>query len=331
MANVGVGVYLETLLDEVCQGEGEDVGEQEIAVKAQKNHITVYQHVDAIQQAAADSALQNGDLEVERVKALQKGVQLPGVNRYMMPPAKDVNLRKSKQQQQERLITQDLDNFNHRKHLVTFERLLKQFQPKRSWDLKNRVYEERLDADCLRQALNESFLLDSHTLTHYDEDYDRLYLIVVFKNPPGRILRRQWFYEDKIVPNLQYFYKMKEVSDKKTYYDEDCLKLGNISEKTKYLYPNDLSLIIQRKLQYGETQINSNVFFNTSHTMGIDQNPTPFIWLRLAECGSRLVIEQTSEMASTLTLAHGLTLKFLHNGDILQQFERIPQVMKRTF
>ena len=49
------------------------------------------------------------------------------------------------------------------------------------------------------------------------------------------------------------------------------------------------------------------------------------------ECGSRLVIEQTSEMASTLTLAHGLTLKFLHNGDILQQFERIPQVMKRTF
>ena len=56
----------------------------------------MYQHVDAIQQAAADSALQNGDLEVERVKALQKGVQLPGVNRHMMPPAKDVNLRKSK-------------------------------------------------------------------------------------------------------------------------------------------------------------------------------------------------------------------------------------------
>lgn len=40
---------------------------------------------------------------------------------------------------------------------------------------------------------------------------------------------------------------MKEANTNDLFYDEDCLKLGNISEKIKYLYPNDLSLIFQRK------------------------------------------------------------------------------------
>lgn len=36
---------------------------------------------------------------------------------------------------------------------------------------------------------------------------------------------------------------MKSVNHDDLYYDEDCLKLGNISEKVKYLYPMDQALI----------------------------------------------------------------------------------------
>lgn len=43
---------------------------------------------------------------------------------------------------------------------------------------------------------------DSTRLTFYDEEYDALYLAVVYKNPPGRILRKQWKYKDRILPDF---------------------------------------------------------------------------------------------------------------------------------
>ena len=135
----------------------------------------------------------------------------------------------------------------HRRNLTIFEQMLKKHQPKRAFNIQNRIFTEQISEECLRQTLNEFYLLDSQRISHYDEEHDRLFLIIFYKNPSGRILRKQWRYNDKILPNLQYFYKMKSANHEDLFYDEDCLKLGNISEKLKYLYPNDLSLICQFK------------------------------------------------------------------------------------
>lgn len=130
---------------------------------------------------------------------------MAGLNRFELPEAMAENLRKSKQQQILRVISLDFENFRHRRNLVQFEQMLKNFQPKREWVLEDRLYVEKLSQQSLRQVLNADRLFAPNFLHFYDHTYDQFLIALVYKNPPGRILRKQWKYQDKILPNLQYF------------------------------------------------------------------------------------------------------------------------------
>jgi hypothetical protein len=68
--------------------------------------------------------------------------------------------------------------------------MLKNFQPKRDWALEDRLYVEKLTEDSLRQVVNSHRLFAPNYLQYYDHTYDKLLIALVYKNPPGRILRK---------------------------------------------------------------------------------------------------------------------------------------------
>ncbi|MFN9905480.1 MAG: hypothetical protein ACK56F_05060, partial [bacterium] len=68
--------------------------------------------------------------------------------------------------------------------------MLKNFQPKREWVMEDRVYVEKLSEESLRQVINADRLFGANYLEHYDQTYDKLLIALVYKNPPGRILRK---------------------------------------------------------------------------------------------------------------------------------------------
>jgi len=64
-----------------------------------------------------------------------------------------------------------------------------------------------------------------------------------FKNPPGRMHKKQWMNNWKVLPNLEFWIrKFKENSnnlDNKHYFELDYTIIGDINDQSKILYPND--------------------------------------------------------------------------------------------
>ena len=81
-------------------------------------------------------------------------------------------------------------------------------------------------------------------------------MAVYFRNPPGRVLRRKWSAEWRVLPNLESwvnFFKPNEVNFKNDfYYDIDYKRIGNFHERSKVMYPTDNSLIFATKYFIGD-------------------------------------------------------------------------------
>lgn len=69
---------------------------------------------------------------------------------------------------------------------------MKSEEKERDWCFLDRNYVEKLDEVALRQRLADCFVLRPDIKTQYYEREDALLLVVYFKNPPGRLCRRQW-------------------------------------------------------------------------------------------------------------------------------------------
>ena len=86
--------------------------------------------------------------------------------------------------------------------LKAFEQLLKDENPEREYDFLRRNYTEDMDQATFRQTLVEAMRLCPDVNTHYFDKEDALLVALNFKNPPGRLLRRQWTYPVKTLPDL---------------------------------------------------------------------------------------------------------------------------------
>jgi hypothetical protein len=95
-------------------------------------------------------------------------------------------------------------------------------------------------------------------VTRYNEKEDNLLLITYFRNPPGRVLRKKWSAEWRVLPNLENwinFFKTNEANLKnELFYDIDYQQIGNFHERTKVMYPTDNSLILASKYLIGEQE-----------------------------------------------------------------------------
>ena len=59
-----------------------------------------------------------------------------------------------------------------------------------------------MDASTFRQVLVEALRLCPDVNTEYFDKDDALLLALNFKNPPGRLLRRQWTCPIRTLPNI---------------------------------------------------------------------------------------------------------------------------------
>lgn len=73
---------------------------------------------------------------------------------------------------------------------MRFEEYMKEVEPEREWEFGSRVYMERHNKNTLMQTMYRLMLQDPTVVTKYNPLDDNLYVMMYFKNPPGRILRK---------------------------------------------------------------------------------------------------------------------------------------------
>lgn len=90
-------------------------------------------------------------------------------------------------------------------------------------------------------------IYEPNIISKYNDKDDSLYLAYYFKNPPGRILRKKWSTDWKVLPNLEnwinYFKNNENNLRNETYYDIDYEIIGDLNDRIKYMYPSDNSVM----------------------------------------------------------------------------------------
>jgi hypothetical protein len=108
------------------------------------------------------------------------------------------------------------------------------------------------------QTLYRILIQDPQVIAKYNEKEDNLFLALYFKNPPGRILRKKWSADWRVLPNLENwinFFKNNDQNNKnEVFYNIDYEKIGNFHDRIKYMYPTDNSIMVGQKFTLGNQQ-----------------------------------------------------------------------------
>ena len=86
--------------------------------------------------------------------------------------------------------------------LKAFEQLLQDNNPEREYEFKKRNFTEEMDPTTFRQVLVNAMKLNPDVNTAYFDKEDALLMALNYKNPPGRLLRRQWSQPIKVLPDI---------------------------------------------------------------------------------------------------------------------------------
>lgn len=134
--------------------------------------------------------------------------------------------------------------------LKAFEDMMKKHSPERSFSFLERNYiEEFKEASTLRQAIWKAVTESrADTVSDYYELDDGLLLSVFFKNPPGRLLRRQWTETPKVFPDFPEWKQHIKDSvalpeENQRFLDIPVDRVGVLRNKTKFSFPSDNSII----------------------------------------------------------------------------------------
>jgi hypothetical protein len=114
--------------------------------------------------------------------------------------------------------------------------------------------------------------------TYYPNE-DALLLALYFKNPPGRLLRRQWSHPLRVTPDFNTWkgYVKEGVKfNSEDLIDIESSKVGVIRTNTKYSYPSDNSLIRVEKLLIGGRRLGSSLVLKDNLAFGIRERADNF-------------------------------------------------------
>ena len=132
-------------------------------------------------------------------------MDLPGINdRFKMPEKATRVLAERESDTQAILKFCPLQRHLSRRLVIlkAFEQLLHENNPEREYAFKKRNFTEEMDAKTFRQVLVNAMKLNPDVNTAYFDKEDALLLALNYKNPPGRLLRRQWSQPIKVVPDV---------------------------------------------------------------------------------------------------------------------------------
>lgn len=227
-------------------------------------------------------------------------LKLPGFDRNEMPsyPEKSEPIRKAEKSQVHPFLSFEISDFERFQSMELFEKLLQE-NGNREFDFGDRVYEERFNANILRQKLYQALLFDPETYTQYNDKEDSLLLGVYYKNPPGRVIRKKWTNPWKVLPNIEnwilYFKENENNNANSLFYNLDYRLVENLHEVIKFMYPNDLSVIMCSQFKVGEHGHNFYRILKENFVFGIRKsvkadNPNSELWAVL-ENRTKLLVE----------------------------------------
>jgi hypothetical protein len=253
----------------------------------------------------------------------------------------------------------DHDALERALKLHKLEDMMKQDQKANelSWKfLRDRQFVIEMQRDTVLNSLASDLLLHPDLATHFDPINNSLLLALYFKNPPGRIIRKQWTYESRNFPELESFIRMGvKPSLEKTFLDIDGSKFGEIKHNEKSMLPSDDSVIHTSKIKFGNRSVGRSYVVKDNLTFGIreqkgkehfgedlldsqylDSVPNPSdLWVNLSE-ECKLLVEMRlqgklqahlkpseeelqMDAGAQLTVSYraGIQLKFLPSMDVV--------------
>lgn len=112
----------------------------------------------------------------------------------------------------------------------------------------------------MRQVLAGAMTqLQPDIVTDYYEMLDGLLVSMYFKNPPGRLIRKQWTHPVRTLPDFadwREFIKGQETKvEKDNLLDIDNDKVGVLRTNTKFSFPSDNSVIRVEKHNVGQRRM----------------------------------------------------------------------------
>ena len=117
--------------------------------------------------------------------------------------------------------------------------------------------------------------LRPEVVTDYYEMDDGLLVALFFKNPPGRLLRRQWTNPVRVFPDFAEWQKVVK-SDGVSVLHENMLdihndKVGVIRSNTKFSFPSDNSMIRVDKYNVGQRRFGETQIIKDNYVFGITE------------------------------------------------------------
>ena len=134
-----------------------------------------------------------------------------------------------------------------------------------------------MDPNTFRQVLVEAMRLCTDVNTVYFDKEDALLLALNFKNPPGRLLRRQWTHPIKTLPDIatwKKFYKQEQCAMKTPFIDIPTYKAGLLRTNQKFCFPCDNSIIRVDKHYVGGRRFGASVIIKDNLVFGVREDET---------------------------------------------------------
>jgi hypothetical protein len=158
---------------------------------------------------------------------------------------------------------------------------MKEKEKERDFFFLDRNFVEKYESKALRQQIANLLRLQPDLAFHYYPSEDALLLALYFKNPPGRLLRRQWTYPVKVFPDFATWRTFVKHDEKSQFnpselYDINPLNVGVIRTNTKYSYPCDNSLIRVQKHIIGGRRIGASLIVKDNLVFGIKERTESF-------------------------------------------------------
>lgn len=118
--------------------------------------------------------------------------------------------------------------------------------------------------------------------TKYFDMDDGLLVSLYYKNPPGRLLRRQWSADPKVFPNFnEWLNHLVDPSilqdEKKKFLDIRRECVGLIKENTKFSFPSDNSIIRVCKNQIGGKRMGETQIIKDNFVFGLSERKNVYL------------------------------------------------------
>ena len=152
----------------------------------------------------------------------------------------------------------------------------------RGFNFLSRNYvEEYKNPETVRQILSTAINnYRPDILTEYFEMDDGLLVSIFYKNPPGRLLRRQWTHPIRVMPDFsewKNFVKSEDiVIDKNRMLNISNDKVGVMRCNTKFSFPSDNSIIRIDRYNVGQRKMGESQIFKDNLMFGITERSDKF-------------------------------------------------------